>query len=76
MTLIQNLTEQNENLAIENSKLKKQLQSWEDELSKVMPADFKDWWENSKSEWPIIAKLVIENLREREKIAWDMLSDK
>lgn len=38
--------------------------SWEEELSKVMPHDFKDWWRNDQNEWPLIARLVIENLRE------------
>lgn len=51
------------------------LVSWETELSKVMPPDFKDWWENEKKEWPLVARLVIESLSEREKIAWDMLSN-
>lgn len=51
------------------------LVAWETELSKVMPSDFKDWWNNSKTEWPLVARLVIESLREREKEAWDMLSN-
>lgn len=38
--------------------------SYEEELSKVMPLDFKDWWRNDRNEWPLIARLVIENLRE------------
>jgi hypothetical protein len=50
------------------------LVSWETELSKVMPIDFKDWWQNSKTEWPLIARMTIESLRAREQIAWDMLS--
>ena len=44
------------------------LVAWEVELSKVMPDDFKDWWENDKSEWPIVARLVIEGVQKREKI--------
>ncbi len=51
------------------------LSSWEAELSKVMPIDYKDWWQNSKTEWPIVARMTIEGLRERETIAWDMLSN-
>ncbi len=51
------------------------LVAWETELSKVMPLDFKDWWQNSKTEWPLVARMVIESLHEREKIAWDMLSN-
>lgn len=42
-------------------------------LSEVMPPDFKDWWENSKDEWPLVAQMVIKQLREREEIAWKML---
>lgn len=49
------------------------LVSWETELSRAMPRDFKDWWQNSKTEWPLIARLTIESLREREQTAWDML---
>jgi hypothetical protein len=41
------------------------LKAYDDELSKVMPPDFKDWWQNSKDEWPEIASWVITNLRER-----------
>jgi cephalosporin-C deacetylase-like acetyl esterase len=41
------------------------LKAYDDELSKVMPPDFKDWWQNSKDEWPEIAAWVITNLRER-----------
>jgi hypothetical protein len=39
------------------------LKAYDEEISKEMPLDFKDWWENSKEEWPLIARLVIENLR-------------
>ena len=49
------------------------LVAWETELSKAMPHDFKDWWQNSKQEWPVVARLVIENLREREQSAWEAL---
>jgi len=51
----------------------KLLTPWEEELSKVMPPDFKDWWQNDRSEWPLIARLTIESLREREELAWSML---
>lgn len=49
------------------------LVAWETELSKVMPEDYKDWWQNSKEEWPMVARMSIESLREREQLAWDML---
>lgn len=38
---------------------------YEEKLSAVMPADFKDWRENNRSEWPEIAAWVIANLREQ-----------
>ena len=47
--------------------------AWEAELSKVFAPDYKDWWQNSKEEWPMIARMTIESLREREQLAWDML---
>lgn len=49
------------------------LKRYDEELSAVMPKDFKDWWGNSKEEWPIVARGVIENLREREEFAWKMI---
>ena len=49
------------------------LKAYDEELSKVMPPDFKDWWQNSKDEWPEIAAAVITNLREREELAWQQL---
>ena len=49
------------------------LKRYDEELSVVMPKDFKDWWENSKEEWPIVARGVIENLRKREELAWEMI---
>jgi len=50
------------------------LKRYDEELSAVMPKDFKDWWGNSKEEWPIVARGVIENLREREEIAWQQVN--
>lgn len=34
-------------------------------LSEVMNADFKDWFQNSKEEWPELAAFVISNLRDQ-----------
>lgn len=34
-----------------------------------MPSDYKDWWQNSKAEWPLVARVTIEHLREREQSA-------
>ena len=53
--------------------IRAELKSWQDELSKVMPDDFKDWWQNSKKEWPLVARLVIENLRKSEALAWEQV---
>ena len=50
-----------------------ELNAFHDELSKVMPPDYKDWWQNSKTEWPLVARLTIENLREREQSALEDL---
>lgn len=50
------------------------LKLYDEMLSAVMPPDFKDWWENSKDEWPAVAAGVIESLREREDLAWERLS--
>lgn len=52
----------------------KRLQRYDEELSKVMPEDYKDWWQNSKEEWPLVARYSIESLREREEWALDTLS--
>jgi len=50
------------------------LQRYDDELSSVMPEDYKDWWQNSKEEWPLVAKLSIVDARESEEIAWEQLA--
>lgn len=49
------------------------LQRYDEELSSVMPKDYKDWWQNSPEEWPLVAKYSIESLREREELAWEHL---
>ena len=51
------------------------LQRYDDELSSVMPEDYKDWWQNSNEEWPEVAKGSIQNLREREELAWKQLEE-
>ena len=53
--------------------LLERLDRYDQALSAVMPPDFKDWWENSKDEWPDVAAGVIENLRKREELAWEQL---
>lgn len=49
------------------------LRRYDEELSSVMPDDYKDWWQGSKEEWPFIAKSSIESLREREELAWQQV---
>jgi cephalosporin-C deacetylase-like acetyl esterase len=44
------------------------LKAYDEEISKEMPLDFKDWWENSKEEWPLVARYVLE--RRRGEIEW------
>lgn len=48
---------------------------WEAALGAVMPADFKDWHQNSAMERPAVAAWVIRNLRDREAHLEGMLSD-
>lgn len=40
---------------------KHEISEWREELSKVMPEDFKDWWQNDKREWPLVARLCMED---------------
>ena len=54
------------------------LQRYDEELTKVMNPDFKDWHQNSKEEYPEIAAWVITNLREQLDWAYkeiDMLHE-
>ena len=53
--------------------LLERLDRYDQALSAVMPPDFKDWWENSKDEWPDVAAGVVENLRKREELAWEQV---
>lgn len=48
------------------------VEQWEAALSAVMPADFKDWWQNSRSEWPAVAAGVIESQRADRDMGWEM----
>ena len=65
--------ENHDNLLIIKSELAR-LQRYDDELSSVMPEDYKDWWQNSKEEWPLVAKLSIEDARQSEEFAWEQLA--
>jgi hypothetical protein len=55
------------------AELLERLDRYDQALSAVMPSDFKDWWQNSKDEWPDVAAGVIENLRKREELAWEQM---
>lgn len=46
-----------------------------EELSKAMPEDFKDWFQNDPSELPMIARHVIEDLKKENKMLWDMIDN-
>ena len=59
-------------LADELERLRAQVAAWETELSAVMPADFKDWHQNSKAEWPAVAAAVIRSQREDRDLGWEM----
>lgn len=52
--------------------LNQKLIAWEDEISEVMPDDFSDWWQNDRSEWPMIAAALIRSLKADNERAWDM----
>jgi hypothetical protein len=49
------------------------LKAYDEELSKVMPPDFKDWWQNSKNEWPEIARWVIETQYKEIELLYNTL---
>lgn len=46
-----------------------------EELSKVMPEDYKDWFQNSPEELPMIARSTIEHLTKENEMLWKMIDD-
>ncbi len=46
------------------------LRKWEDELSTEMPPEFKDWWQNDRAEWPMVATALIRSLKADNERAW------
>ena len=52
--------------------LNQKLIAWEDELSTEMPPEFKDWWQNDRAEWPMVAAALIRSLKADNERAWDM----
>lgn len=63
------MTEQSPSISKELARLRR----YDEELSKVMNPDFKDWHQNSKEEWPEIAAWVITNLREHLDWAYETI---
>lgn len=51
------------------------LNAYDEELSKEMPLDYKDWWESSKSEWPEVARMTLEGRRERLEWCYTVLDE-
>ena len=49
-------------------KIKSERDAFREELSAVMPPDYKAWWQNSEDDWPLVAAHTIINLREREEM--------
>jgi len=49
------------------------LKLYDEEISKEMPLDFKDWWENSPEEYPLVARWVIENLRKDREWCYEVM---
>jgi cephalosporin-C deacetylase-like acetyl esterase len=49
------------------------LKLYDEEISKEMPKDFKDFWENSKEEWPLVARLVLEGRRENLEWCYEVM---
>jgi hypothetical protein len=47
----------------------RRLADYDERLSAVMPPDFKDWHENARDEWPIVAAMTIKSLQERVQMA-------
>jgi hypothetical protein len=45
------------------------------ELNKVMPEDYKDWWQNDPKELPIIARNTIEHLKKENEMLWSMIDN-
>lgn len=41
----------------------KRLRDYDERLTAVMPPDFKDWHQNSRGEWPLVAALTFQSLQ-------------
>lgn len=52
----------------------KRLERYDQMLTEAMPEDYKDWHQNSREEWPLIASLTIKNLRNQNDWAHEELT--
>ena len=68
IALVEELRRKQDEINILNQKLI----AWEDELSTEMPPEFKDWWQNDRAEWPMVATALIRSLKADNERAWDM----
>ena len=48
---------------------------WRAAIAPEIPADMKDWHENSPDEWPEVAAAVLRSRREDAETAWGMLAE-
>ena len=48
---------------------------WRAAIAPEIPADMKDWHENSPDEWPEVAAAVLRSRREDAEMAWEMLAE-
>ena len=48
---------------------------WRAAIAPEIPADMKDWHQNSPSEWPDVAAAVLRSRREDAETAWGMLAE-
>lgn len=48
---------------------------WRAAIAPEIPADMKDWHENSPDEWPEVAAAVLRSRREDAEMAWGMLAE-
>lgn len=60
------------NLNLIKSELER-LRRYDEEISKEMPEDFKDFYQNSKEEWPLITRLTLEGRRKEIEWCYDVI---
>lgn len=50
------------------------LHRYDEEISKEMPEDFKDWHQNSKEDWPSVTAMCLKQLREELDWAYEEMA--